>query len=70
MTLDERITESEQKFNTQQAQREGLLKQAEECLTEMAKLQGEWRLLKELINEVSEPVVSVNNESTSKKGNK
>jgi hypothetical protein len=48
MNLETRVQETEQKFNTKQAERDEHLKKAEECLTEMAKLQGEWRLLQEL----------------------
>lgn len=48
MTLDSRIADVEQKFNTKSAEREQLLKQADECLTEMTKLQGEYRVLQEL----------------------
>lgn len=51
MTLHERLEQSEQKFNTKQSEREQLLTQAEECFTEMTKIQGEWRLLNDLINE-------------------
>lgn len=51
MTLDERITEATEKFNTKQQERDNLTKQAEECLTEMTKLQGEWRVLVEMKDE-------------------
>lgn len=53
MNIQERILDSEQKFNQQQQQREQHLKSAEECLTEMTKLQGEWRVLQDLL--VEEP---------------
>ena len=55
MTIQERILESEQKFNEQQQQREQHLKAAEECQLEMTKLQGEWRVLQELSVETGEP---------------
>ncbi len=51
MTLEERITESEQRFELKKQERDKLLQSAEECLTEMTKLQGEWRMLQELLNE-------------------
>jgi len=44
MTLEDRITEVEQKFNEKQAERE-------ECLQEMLRLQGEHRVLLSLLNE-------------------
>lgn len=46
--LQDRISESTEKFNQQQAQREEYLKAAEDCQIEMTKLQGEYRVLKEL----------------------
>lgn len=71
MNIDSRIAESEQKFNTKQQERDNLLKQADECLTEMTKLQGEWRLLKELKEaESPEPTVEVVDEDKSKKATK
>lgn len=54
MTTQERILESETRFNEKQSEREGHLKAAEECLTEMAKLQGEWRVLKQIEAEEQE----------------
>lgn len=57
MTIAERIQEAEQKFNTFEKQRQEHLKMAEECLTEITKLQGEYRVLQELLNE--EPKVKV-----------
>lgn len=55
MTIEARISEAEQKFNTKQAEKDNYLKLAEECQTEMTKLQGEWRVLNELLEVVSEP---------------
>lgn len=51
MTIQERISESEQKFEQQKSIRQQHLDAAEECLVEMNKLQGEWRLLQELLKE-------------------
>lgn len=48
MTIAERIRESEQKFEEKKTSREEHLRLAEEDLTEMTKLQGEWRLLQDL----------------------
>ncbi len=55
MTIDERLKESEQKFEDQRKQleeQENIIKVAEnssvEIRTEMAKLQGEYRVLKDL----------------------
>lgn len=48
MDITARITQAEQKFNTLQQEREQHLKSAEDCLTEMTKLQGEFRVLQEL----------------------
>lgn len=72
MDIDARIAESEQKFNTKQAERDNLLKQADECLTEMTKLQGEWRLLQELKKDeaMMEPTVEVVDEGKAKKADK
>lgn len=69
MTLESRIAEAEQKFNTKQAEREQLLKQAEEVLTEMTKLQGEWRVLNEIKEDVP-PSVEVVDEGKPKKASK
>lgn len=49
MDIQSRIEQSEQKFKEQQEIREQHLKSAEECLTEMTKLQGEWRVLQDLL---------------------
>lgn len=45
MDIQERLAESERKFEQEKAKREEHLRLAEECLTEMTKLQGEWRIL-------------------------
>lgn len=60
MDIDARIAESEQKFNTKQAERDEFLRQAEECSTEMTKLQGEWRVLQEFKEAQSKDEPSVN----------
>lgn len=57
MIIAERKLETEQKFNTKQAEREQHLKNAEECLTEMTKLQGEYRVLEELEDAEKQPKV-------------
>jgi len=61
MTIENRIAEAEQKFEQLKSQRDELLRQAEELLTEMTKLQGEYRVLIELKNDttLSEPQVKV-----------
>lgn len=51
MNVRDRIIESEQKFELKKQEREQHIQAAEECLTEMAKLQGEWRLLQEMLQE-------------------
>jgi hypothetical protein len=48
MDLDNRITEATQKFDQKQQERNDYLKLADECLEEMHKLQGEFRLLSAL----------------------
>lgn len=73
MTLDQRIADVEQRFNTKQVERDNLIKQSEECSTEMTKLQGEWRLLHQLKEQSEpktsdqEPTVEVVDEGKSKK---
>lgn len=78
MTLQERILESESKFNVEQAARneqltiiKGAEEKAAEHLTEMTKLQGEWRVLKQLETEEnndsedpSDPEVHIASEGT------
>ena len=54
MDYDNLIRESEQKFEDLKMRRESLIKDAEEVLTEMTKLQGEWRLLNKLKEEPKE----------------
>lgn len=49
MDIKKRIEVAEQKFEEQKTKREELIKQAEDCLTEMTKLQGEWRVLQDLL---------------------
>lgn len=51
MTLAERLAEATQKFNSLSEQRDEHLKQADECLAEMNRLQGEHRVLQELASE-------------------
>lgn len=48
MTLAERLAEATQKFNNLDKQREVCLKEADECLAEMNRFQGEYRILQEL----------------------
>ncbi len=48
MDIELLIQESEQNFNELERQRAQLLKQAEDCLTEMTKLQGEYRVLNKM----------------------
>jgi hypothetical protein len=56
MNIEERLRESERQFEDKKSEREQHLQLADECLTEMTKLQGEYRVLQELLNEkFSEP---------------
>jgi hypothetical protein len=48
-TLQDRIVKSEQDFNQQKQRRDQLLQEADLCLVEMNKLQGEYRVLQELL---------------------
>lgn len=54
MTLQDRIQDVTQKFNTKQAEHSEHTRAAEECMAEMNRLQGEFRLLNELIEEKTE----------------
>lgn len=49
MDIKKRIKTAEQKFETERTKREQYLKQAEDSLTEMTKLQGEWRVLQDML---------------------
>lgn len=51
MNIEERILESEKQFEQKKAERDQHLQVAEECLLEMTKLQGEYRLLQQLLAE-------------------
>lgn len=51
MDIEQRLRESEQRFEQKKAERDQYLQTADECLTEMTKLQGEYRLLQQLLNE-------------------
>lgn len=53
MIISDRIVESERQFEQWKTKREEHLREAEEALTEMTKLQGEWRLLQELLKDES-----------------
>lgn len=48
MDIQERLAETKRKYDEAQAQRNGLVEQANALLTEMNKLEGEWRLLQEM----------------------
>lgn len=70
MTLENRIEEVSQKFEAKKSERTKHLQDAEECMVEMNRLQGEHRLLTELLQEkvaAEEPKVSVKNESKPRK---
>lgn len=54
-----RLQVAEQNFSQKQAEREQHLRLAEECQTEMTKLQGEYRVLQELL-EPDEPLAEAN----------
>lgn len=49
MDIQARIAASEKQFDEQKAKRDEYIKLAEDCLTEMTKLQGEWRVLQDLL---------------------
>ena len=51
MTIDALLKEAEQKFEQKKAERQGYLDKAEECLTEMTLLRGEYRVLQRLSDE-------------------
>lgn len=51
MTIEQRIKEAEQKFSDMEKKKSGATRVAEECLSEMTKLQGEWRVLQDLLQE-------------------
>jgi len=53
MNIEDRILESTTKFNEQKEQREQHLAAADECLTEMNRLQGEYRVLTDLRSQES-----------------
>lgn len=57
MTLAERLAEATQKFNSLSEQRDEYLKQADECLAEMNRLQGEHRVLQDLASEEETDVI-------------
>jgi len=48
MDIDERIAAAAEKFDRLQTERDQNLRVAEEQLTEMTKLQGEWRVLQDM----------------------
>lgn len=49
MRISDRIAQAEQKFEELKTQREEHLKAAEDCSVEMTKLQGEYRVLQDLL---------------------
>jgi hypothetical protein len=49
--IQDRIVVAERQFEEQKAKREEHLRLAEECLVEMNKLQGEYRVLTDLLKE-------------------
>jgi len=55
MKLSDRIQEAEQQFKTKELERNQHLDAAEACLEEMHRLQGEWRILNQLINDEPKP---------------
>lgn len=55
MDISSRLAETEQKFESKKSEREEHLRRGEECLAEMTKLQGEYRLLKEMLEETDKP---------------
>jgi hypothetical protein len=48
MNIEERLRESEKQFEQKKTERDQHLQVAEDCLLEMTKLQGEYRVLQEL----------------------
>lgn len=65
MNLEERKRIAKQQFNKLEVLRNDHLKQAEDCLTEMNRLQGEYRLLDNLIAE--EKAAEMEDEEAKKK---
>ncbi len=49
MDIQAKLQRAEQRYQEKQTERDKHLKDAEECLTEMVKLQGEYRVLQELL---------------------
>lgn len=60
MNIADRLRESEDNFEQKKAEREQHLQLADECMTEMTKLQGEYRLLQELQVEEAKKKVNKN----------
>lgn len=51
MDIKDRIAATEKKFEEINAKRKSSLKEAEQYLMELTKLQGEWRVLNEMVDE-------------------
>lgn len=51
MDIEKRLRESEQSFEEKKNERDQYLQSAEECFIEMTKLQGEFRLLQQMLTE-------------------
>lgn len=51
MNIEDRLRESERLFEQKKQERDQHLQAADECLVEMTKLQGEFRLLQQLLAE-------------------
>lgn len=61
MTIQERLEQCEQTFNIKNQERDQALGVAEECLVEMTKLQGEFRVLNAQLED-EKPQVKVKDE--------
>lgn len=57
MDVQAKLAETKQKFEETQTQRNNFIEQANACMTEMNKLEGEWRLLQEM--QPSEPATTL-----------
>lgn len=68
MTLQDRIQASQSAFNAAQARRTALIEEADNLLTEMNRLQGEYRVLESLITEENEKKADEDKSKLKKEG--
>lgn len=62
-----RIQKAEQKFEQKKSERERYIVKAEECLTEMNRLQGAWAELMAIQEEEAKPTIGVKVKDEGKK---